>query len=52
MKGSSRFDLLEEAYRLIPPDKIKARLFEHMRRVAARFSDLGVTRIYRIDGAR
>jgi len=51
----TRLELLEEVYRRIPPDQIKRYLFDQMSRVAARFDDLGVTRLYpllRLDGAR
>lgn len=42
----THFDLLEQMYRLIPAEQIKRRFFEQMRRVASRFDDLGVTRLY------
>ena len=42
----TRFEVLEQAYRLLPAENLKGRFFEQMRRVATRFSDLGVTRLY------
>ncbi len=42
----TRFEVMQQAYRLLPAEDIKARFFDQMRRVATRFSHLGVTRLY------
>lgn len=42
----TRFQLLERAFEVVPPERLKPRLFEGMRQVALRLSDRGVTLLY------